>query len=88
MPVPGDRADHPDQADRLPATVDRLVVVFDLAPDDHRKLAAIISLLLSRTTLFELTDVTDLTVDEAARVAVWATRAIAEEARRTKEVGR
>jgi len=70
--------------------IDRILAEegFDLEPDDHRKLAAIITLLLSRTTLFELTDVTDLTVDEAARVAVWATRAIAEQARRTKEVGR
>src|SRR3954447_13119341 len=78
------------RAKRRRQGIDRILAEegFDLEPDDHRKLAAIISLLLSRTTLFELTDVTGLIVDEAARVAVWATRAITEQARRTKEVGR
>jgi hypothetical protein len=47
-----------------------------------------ISLLLSRTTLFELTDVYDLTVEESARLAVWTVEAIVESTQSTKEVGR
>jgi len=59
----------------------------ELPPDDHRRLVALIALLTSRETLFELTDVLDLSVDEAANVAVWALEVIVEAAKRTKEVG-
>ena len=59
-----------------------------LAPDDHRHLVAILALLMSRNTLFELTDVLDLSVEEAAKLAVWTVEVIVETAKRTKEVGR
>jgi len=59
-----------------------------LDPDDHDRLVAMVSMLVSRTTLFELTDVMGLTADEAARLSVWTIHAILDEAQRTKEVGR
>ena len=59
-----------------------------LEPDDAHRLTAMIALLCSRTTLFELTDVLDLSVEDAAKLAVWTTQAVVETARRTKEVGR
>ena len=60
----------------------------DLSPEDHRHLVAIVALLCSRNTLFELTDVLELTVEEAAKLAVWTTEVVVEAAKRTKEVGR
>jgi len=59
-----------------------------LVPDDHRHLVAIVALLTSRNTLFELTDVLDLSVEEAAMLAVWTVEVVVEAAQRTKEVGR
>jgi len=59
-----------------------------LEPDDQRRLVAMISMLMSRTALFELTDVHGLSVEEAARTAVWTTKAIFEAAQTNKGVGR
>jgi AcrR family transcriptional regulator len=60
----------------------------ELDDESERRVVAMISLLLSRTTLFELTDVYDLTVEESARLAVWTVEAIVESTQSTKEVGR
>ena len=78
------------RAQRRTALIQRVVAdeQLGLPPDDEQRLTAMIALLCSRTALFELTDVLDLSVEEAAKLAVWTTQAIVETARRTKEVGR
>jgi AcrR family transcriptional regulator len=60
----------------------------ELAQDDHRRLVAMITHLVSRDTLFDLTDLLGLSVEEAAALTVWTVRAAVDAARRTKEVGR
>jgi AcrR family transcriptional regulator len=77
------------RADRRRRIIERVLAEehVDLPPEDHRRLVALIAHLMSRDSLFELTDLLGLSVDDAAALVTWTIRTVVDAARRSKEVG-